>query len=169
MCTVAGGEAAKPQPWHWPQLPNLPQLPNPFSSRPRERSSPGALNPGAAADAAPMPASVTQKQPRLAETSPMPRQSASKEQARGGRGEDGQSHGSRAAQAAQRPFWQAPPWGQKSRAPSPPSNIEDRSGGKCGSEGRGQEGAKQAGGGWKLPVLRNPFEGWGRSVSPGEV
>ena len=116
-----------------------------------------------------MPASVTQKQPKQGEM--LPWQSALKEQAGGGCKEDAQSHGSRAAQdgqAAQRPFWQAPPWGQKHAALSPASSIEDRSGSTSGSEIRGQGGAEQAGGGWKLPMLRNPFEGWGRSVSPGE-
>ena len=98
-------------------------------------------------------------------------QSALKGQVEGGSEEDVQSHSSRAAQdgqAAQRPFWQAPPWGQKRASLSSASGIEDRSGSNCGSEGRGQGGPKQAGGGWKLPTLRNPFEGWGRSVSPGE-
>ncbi|CAK0770004.1 hypothetical protein CVIRNUC_003724 [Coccomyxa viridis] len=167
---AAGGKAARPQPWQWPQLPSLPQLPNPFSRSHPERESPDALNP-CAATAAPMPASVTQKQPKQAQTSLMPQQSASKEQVRGGSKGEAQLHGSRAAQdgqAAQRPFWQAPPWGQKHAAPSPASDIGDRSDSTSGSEGRAQGGAKQAGGGWKLPMLRNPFEGWGRSVSPGE-
>ena len=118
-----------------------------------------------------MPASVTQKQPKQAQTYLMPQQCASKEEIRGGSKGEAQLHGSRAAQdgqAAQRPFWQAPPWGQKHAAPSPASGIGDRSGSTSGLEGRGQGGAKQAGGGWKLPMLRNPFEGWGRSVSPGE-
>ena len=149
-------------------MPSLPQLPNPFGKSQSGKSA-DALNPSTAA--APIPASVTQMQPKQAQTSPMPWQSASRGQARGSSEEEARSLGSRAAQdgqAAQRPFWQALPWGQKHAAPPSASSIEDRSGSTSGSKGRGQGGAKQAGGGLKLPLLRNPFEGWGRSVSPGE-
>ena len=161
---IAGGEAAKPHLWQWPQLPSLPHLLNPFSKGQPEHESPDALK-SCAASAAPMPASVTKKQPKQAETSAMCQQSTSKGQVKGGSDQAAQPDGTR---VAQRPFWQAPPWGQKCVAPSPASSVENPSGSTSGSKGRGPGGAKQAGGGWKLPTPRNPFEGWGRSVSPGE-
>ena len=152
---AAAVEAAPPKPWHWPQLPN------PFANTPPPQAESPSLDQPTAPAVNPLPASLTQR------PSSHTQQTAPK----GPPPADGAGRAAQDCQAAQesgQPFWLLPPWRQKSSVDSPAGNPQKPTASAAGS-GKNSSSAgseQQREGGWSLPTVRNPFEGWGPSVTP---
>lgn len=152
LASAAAAET-QPKPWEWPRPPN------PFGNSPPPNESPSLLpHSSAAAAASPMPASMTRAQPKQAQLTG----SHTCEAAPGGRA----AQDERAAQKGQQSFWGLPPWGQHGREKSSPGGSVQHSSRAQGPKDGSKAGAGQGGARWSLPKLSNPFEGWGRSVSP---
>ena len=125
--------------------------------------------------ASPMPASLSHNQPQQAR---MPSPDPQNADRRGVRSADtgakaaqdgpaAQQH--RAAQTAGQPFWVLQPWRQKNADKAPAVTQGKVSGNASEQKRSSAAGAEHDGIRWSLPRLKNPFEGWGSSVSPGDA
>ena len=125
--------------------------------------------------ASPMPASLSHKQPQqVRKPSPDP-QNADRKRARSADTSAKAAQDSpaaqqdRTAQTTGQPFWVLQPWRQKHADKAPAvsqgkvsGNVPERK--RSSAAGAGHDRNR-----WSLPRLKNPFEGWGRSVSPGDA
>ena len=147
----------EPKPWQWPQLPN------PFANTPPPQGESPTLGQSQAAAASPMPASLTQQPSSSAQqTASTGLQSAERAESA--------AQNAQAAQHREQPFWVLPPWrhrGSEGAVVGSPEKPVAEAGGLNDISRAGS--GKQLGPKFKLPRLRNPFEGWGQSVAPGEV
>ncbi|CAL5220003.1 g1948 [Coccomyxa viridis] len=147
---TAATEADPPKPWHWPQLPN------PFADTPPSQSESPSLGQSTAPAVNPMPASLTQ------------RPSSNSQQTHPAAGAEQAALDSRAAQESGQPFWLLPPWKQQSSTGAPAGSPQKPMPSAAAIQDSSRAGSDQhRSGGWSLPRLRNPFEGWGQSVAPG--
>jgi hypothetical protein len=158
--------ATEPQPWQWPQLPN------PFGHRPQLEAH--LMHPQHTVDS-PMPASLSHNQPQQVAKPPPDPPSGDRSGARSTgisarAAQDGPAaQRGRAAQTAWQPFWVPQPWRQKHADKEPAANQGKVSRNAFERKRNSAAGAEHHGIRWSFPRLRNPFDGWGRLVSPGDA
>lgn len=164
---LLSAEATEPKRWQWPQLPN------PFGHTPQPEET-HLMRPQHTA-ASPMPASLSHKQPQQARNPSPDPQNADRKGARSADTSAKATQDSpaapedRTAQTAGQPFWVLQPWRQK-HADKAPAGSQGRVSGNVPERKRSSAAAAEHNrNGWSLPRLKNPFEGWGRSVSPGDA